>query len=170
MEIHSVVKGSTEVEMDMTPMIDIVFLLIIFFMIVTELSNLDIVQLILPVADQATIKEPIPDSKVVTVNIQIDEKDDQFKLGQIVIGGEKVTLEQLINRLEFEVTDFDRWSPNPSDNTKQDSLLEVTIRADEGVNAGHIHEVYRACRENRIFKVRMAALNERLENPYEEFE
>ena len=166
MEIHSVVKGSTEVKMDMTPMIDIVFLLIIFFMIVTELSNLDIVQLILPVADQATIKEPVPDSRVVTVNIQIDEDDDALKAGQIVIGGEKVTLELLIDRLEFEAEDFGVFEPNPSDNSKKDSMLEVTIRADEGVNAGHIHEVYRACRENRIFRVRMAALNARLEDPY----
>ena len=35
----------TEMEMDMTPMIDVVFLLIIFFMIITDMSQKDLEEL-----------------------------------------------------------------------------------------------------------------------------
>ena len=73
MEMHKYVKQDAGIEMDMTPMIDIVFLLIIFFMVVTELSNLDIVELILPVATEAKVEDPVPGSRTVTVNVAIDD-------------------------------------------------------------------------------------------------
>ena len=40
-------------QLDLTPMIDIVFNLIIFFMLVSELSNLELEQLRLPFAGEA---------------------------------------------------------------------------------------------------------------------
>lgn len=43
----------TEVTMDMTPMIDVVFLMIIFFMIVSDMSQQDLAELTLPKADMA---------------------------------------------------------------------------------------------------------------------
>lgn len=43
----------TEVTMDMTPMIDVVFLMIIFFMIVSDMSQQDLAELVLPKAEMA---------------------------------------------------------------------------------------------------------------------
>ena len=57
----------------------------------------------------------------------------------------------------MEAEAYDKWETNPSDPSKKDSLLEVTIRADRGVNAGYIHKIYKACEQAKIFKVKVAA-------------
>ena len=58
-----------EMELNMTPMIDIVFLLIIFFMCVTELSKLDAIAAVqLPIADQAYDDQETPDK--IVLNLQ----------------------------------------------------------------------------------------------------
>ncbi|GJM22279.1 MAG: biopolymer transport protein ExbD [Planctomycetota bacterium] len=46
-------SAGTEVAMDMTPMIDVVFLMIIFFMIVSDMSQQDLAELVLPKAEMA---------------------------------------------------------------------------------------------------------------------
>ena len=56
--------AETEMEMNMTPMIDVVFLLIIFFMIITDLTQQDLEELKLPVARAGASKDE-PDPKVV---------------------------------------------------------------------------------------------------------
>ena len=55
-------------EIDMTPMIDVVFLLIVFFMIVVDLTQQDIVQLELPVTEMG-IPDKKPERNRLTVNI-----------------------------------------------------------------------------------------------------
>ncbi len=55
--------ADVEMEMNMTPMIDVVFLLIIFFMIITDLTQQDLEELKLPVAVSAV--EDKPDPKIV---------------------------------------------------------------------------------------------------------
>ena len=62
----------TEMEMDMTPMIDVVFLLIIFFMIITDLTQKDLEELELPVAVQAVKDKPDPDRVRPILNIGWD--------------------------------------------------------------------------------------------------
>jgi len=61
----------TEMEMNMTPMIDVVFLLIIFFMIITDLTQQDLEQLKMPVAKAAV--EDKPDPKVVRPILNIPQ-------------------------------------------------------------------------------------------------
>jgi biopolymer transport protein ExbD len=50
--------AETEIEVDMTPMIDLTFLLIIFFIIVNDMSKKDLEELKLPVAKMAGHDEP----------------------------------------------------------------------------------------------------------------
>ena len=54
--------GMSEGNVDLTPMIDCVFLLIIFFMTVTELKKTDTIRLKLPDAESALSEE---DSKFI---------------------------------------------------------------------------------------------------------
>ena len=51
-------RPNTEVEIDMTPMIDLTFLLIIFFIIVNDLTQKDLEELKLPIAMTAVNDEP----------------------------------------------------------------------------------------------------------------
>jgi biopolymer transport protein ExbD len=51
-------KATNEVKMDMTPMIDCVFQLIIFFFLIIDLQNQDLEDLVLPKSDKAIPDEP----------------------------------------------------------------------------------------------------------------
>jgi len=53
-------SAETDMEMDMTPMIDVVFLLIIFFMVITDLSQQDLEELEMAVAKNAVPDKPDP--------------------------------------------------------------------------------------------------------------
>ena len=163
MEMHKYVKQDASVEMDMTPMIDIVFLLIIFFMIVTELSNLEIEEVVLPLADQAKIVELQPGSREIKVNVAV--RDRGTGEADIVIGGIPMNRKELTRFLRTETEVFDKWEPNPSDPNQKDSLLEVLIRIDQGAQAKYVQEIFRACKDAKIYKVRFAALAEKAGDP-----
>jgi biopolymer transport protein ExbD len=62
----------TEMDMNMTPMIDVVFLLIIFFMVITDMTQQDLEDLKLPVAKTAVADKPDPDEFRPVVNIKTD--------------------------------------------------------------------------------------------------
>jgi biopolymer transport protein ExbD len=62
----------TDMDMDMTPMIDVVFLLIIFFMVITDMTQQDLEELQLPVAQNAVADKPNPDEFRPIVNIKVD--------------------------------------------------------------------------------------------------
>ena len=51
-------EAETETEVDMTPMIDLTFLLIIFFIIVNDMSKKELEELKLPIAEEAGHDEP----------------------------------------------------------------------------------------------------------------
>ena len=165
MEMHKFVKRDAHVDMDMTPMIDIVFLLIIFFMLVTELSKLDIEEVVLPIADTARVEEPQAESRQITLNVALADGEGKPKM---IISGQKYSAKELAEHLKLETEVWDHWIPNPNDTNQRDSTLEVLIRGDQHAFAGAIHDIYKACSDAKIFKVRIAALSERLESAYKD--
>ena len=66
--------AETDMKMDMTPMIDVVFNLIIFFMIITDLTQQDLEELQLPMAKYAVEDKPPPDQWRPILNVQYDGK------------------------------------------------------------------------------------------------
>ena len=62
----------TDMDMDMTPMIDVVFLLIIFFMVITDMTQQDLEDLQLPMAIHAAEDKPDPTKYRPVVNIDIN--------------------------------------------------------------------------------------------------
>jgi len=60
-----------EIKIDLTPMIDIVFQLIIFFMVVTEMASKDLEDVTLPRANHAIADEDPPSDRMV-INIRKD--------------------------------------------------------------------------------------------------
>ena len=63
-------------ETDMAPMIDMVFLLLVFFMIASTMNNLEKPKIDMPIADNATIPKDINGRRIVTV-----KKDGKYYLG-----------------------------------------------------------------------------------------
>ena len=120
-------KRTRTTRLAMTSMIDVVFLLISFFMIVTEISRQDDLEgLELP---HVVVSKAIDELGNLVVCVASD--------GSCVVGGEAVTLPQLIDIL----TVYARGNPDKA---------AVLIKADRRVEYRHVREVIRACAEHRI--------------------
>ena len=151
----------TEMEMDMTPMIDVVFLLIIFFMVITDMTQQDLEDLQLPVAVNATADKPDPDEFRPVVNIKTDgsiwvkrrlyfdpENPDDFK-------ELRSFLSDIATRMEKK------------DNLPDEPLL---IRADMNTPFRYIQKVMEQCgyKGIQIWKVQLAAAEAEAPNPDDE--
>ena len=149
--------ANTEMEMDMTPMIDVVFLLIIFFMIITDLTQQDLEALQLPQARSSV--EDKPDPKVVRpiLNIPIS--------GRMVYKGEPLYEPEVhgddMTQLERFLSTQAKLMP-----LKMDEMLKVKlpdnplmIRADRNTDFKYIQRIMEICGKDgiRIWKLELAA-------------
>lgn len=87
-------KDSEDIEIDMSPMIDMVFLLLIFFIVASTVID-EKVPIKVPTATHAKVPEQKMDRVVVAVN-----ELDEIYLG---IGGQSLTLDELRDRVRFEI-------------------------------------------------------------------
>lgn len=76
-------------EFELTPMIDVVFLLIAFFMTLISFISADLIKLELPEAEQATIPEEPGERQYISVDAE----------GQIYFGAAPITSEALVSQL-----------------------------------------------------------------------
>ena len=119
----------------MTPMIDVVFLLIIFFLVSSHLAKQEVqMQLPLPDARSGTQAE---DSQLPRLVVNISAG------GQIRMAGRQLTLEQFQERL---VKRREKYGQD----------LEVRIRSDRSVPYRNINPVMRRCAETGIWNVTFA--------------
>ena len=88
-------SGSRLLRMNMTPMIDIVFLLLIFFMTVTQASRIKEEQLELPQQEGSRDKE----TSSLTINIRQD--------GQLVMLGRVLQLDRVLTLVNEELARVD---------------------------------------------------------------
>jgi len=123
--------------MNMTPMIDVVFLLIIFFLVSSHLAQQETqLQLDLPVATTGDAPGN-PKTERVTINLKSD--------GSVLLGGDTMFLAELESRLGFE-----RESARLP--------LEVRIRADQQIPFGQVKPVLVACAKAQIWDVSFAVI------------
>jgi len=126
-------------EVNLTPMIDVVFLLIIFFMLSSHFARQDSqVHLALPQADTGH-DQPLDDTPRVVINLLRD--------GRFFLSGEELKAEQLKLRL----------IKNTNAN-KQD--LQVRIRADRLVPYRHVEPLLLACAEAGVWDVSFAVVQD----------
>jgi biopolymer transport protein ExbD len=155
-------QESPEPGLDMTPMIDIVFNLIIFFMIVSDLSNLTVEQLQLAYASEAKAP-PLGTSakidKILQVNVMPSgilkvrhtPYSDDPKLNA---NGQYDSFKEF---LKIEVAGYDREPPDPNNPSLQPSKMKINIRADKEVPFKHVQEVFDACQKVGVYKTTLAA-------------
>lgn len=129
-------KKPSEAKMSMTPLIDIVFLLIFFFMVVTDMSNMEIESLALPFALKA--EEDPPGRKRFIVNIT--------DRGKIRIMRTTVTPEMLLQELQKRAKE----SPRDGDGLP---TISVKIRADAKTEYKFVQEVMVKCMRAFIWKL-----------------
>jgi biopolymer transport protein ExbD len=113
--------------LNLTPMIDVVFLLIIFFMVGTKFTELER-KISLQVPQVADVKalSPAPENRVINV----------YQDGRITLDQDEVDLEQLIQRLSNARNEYED--------------LGVLVRGDSDGPFQNVASVLGACREAGI--------------------
>jgi biopolymer transport protein ExbD len=142
-------RQATEVPMDMTPMIDVVFLMIIFFMIVSDMTQQDLAEIKLPLAEQA-VDDKTEEGRMI-VNI--------YKTGEIEIKKQPYpTLDdsQAATALRSYLASEVSKGKKDAQGLSERALL---IRADKETKFKEVQKVMRICGENGIliYKVQLAA-------------
>jgi len=114
-------------EINMSPMIDMVFLLLIFFMVASHLTAMERIPVPLPVADKATVPTEARDRQLITIR----SVDDSGDAAEIYIGAYVVDLEQFATKI--------------GNLYESDENLQVYLRADRRVKYKNIKAVMEAC-------------------------
>lgn len=132
-------------EMDMTPMIDVVFLLIIFFMLVTQFTQQVLsAGIILPAASQSMEDDP---GKRMVINVDSD--------GNYYVMGVKYPKEALKTQVKAygQLKKVEYQGMMISD-------MKIMLRADRYTPYKHIQEVYYLLGDATIWKICFATLKD----------
>ena len=151
-----------ETKMDMMPMIDCVFLLIMFFILTTQIT-VNIEDVVLPfsrVGKQVEEKDTGDTMLILNVRKNRDAERDQ-RLGEIVFKGKVLDTKQLLQMLKAEA-DYDAspegrgrdWEPGP--NGVKLSKLEILIRYDRSVKSEYLRTIFEQCQKAGIYKLKLA--------------
>jgi biopolymer transport protein ExbD len=133
MQVPSSTATRGEVGFNMTPMIDVVFQLIIFFLLSSHLSQQEnSLPLPLPQATSGQDETADPNQPRITINVLSD--------GTMLLGGTPVSLTDLPARLQDRVKQIGAG-------------VEVRVRADRSVPYKHVEPVMLACVQAGIHKI-----------------
>ncbi len=128
-------RQAGNVAFNMTPMIDIVFLLIIFFMTVSQITRVTDLPLPLPRVVEGDVK-----SKTATITVNLNQK------GEIIVGGNQLTLDKAMiafrSQLNKVAGDPDR--------------IRVQIRCDRNCECRHVSELLESLADLGFKQVRAA--------------
>ncbi len=122
---------------NITPLIDVVFLLIIFFLVASHfIRNENVERIELPLASQGKDDEESTSRLVVTV----------IPSGELLVGTTTITLEEFEQRLQILIA---KHGAGPT---------ELRIRADRSVVYLHIEPLLLTAARNGVTRVRFAVL------------
>lgn len=136
---------NADAEMDMTPIIDVVFNLVIFFMLTANMAQTQVAKLELPAANEAdTTSEADPTRLIVNV----------LKSGVVEIAGQNMSdNEGELRKLLKAEADQKRDPANPKFSEK--ALL---VRVDSNCKYDDVQRFMQLCTEFGIYKLEFAAL------------
>ena len=122
-------------ELNMAPMIDMVFLLLIFFMVASQLASLERVPVKLPVADESKVPDEVLDRQMITVR-------------PADASGEKVEI-----FMNMKSIDLETFTTQIGDMYAANENLKVYLRVDKEVKYKHVKEIMNACASVGIVNV-----------------
>jgi len=131
-------------EVDMAPMIDMVFLLLVFFMVSSHLQSEEFIELEIPKASAAKIPEDRSDRIVVSVDM-----DGQIYLGATLMENEAV-LEEIMTTRNDEFIAL----------TGGDQRLKLFLRGHQDTEHGDIKKVMRMAADAGIIDIIFATHEE----------
>ncbi len=151
-------SAGESVEIDMTPMIDVVFQLIIFFILITDMTQSDLEELKLPVARNSVQDKPdpkvvrpviniLPDGKMISkrYTYYTPEEDDLTPLERFLADQAALMPQKLDPDLKVKLPD------NP-----------LLIRADKNTEFKYLQKIMEVCGKKgiQIWKLQLAAAEE----------
>jgi len=123
---------------DMTPMIDVTFLLIIFFMLITDLADVSKAKMKLPRAERAE-----PDDKVVPGRVVLNI----LRNGDVVVMGQKYDDARLDNLLAMEA------KISRAGSTDGFPSRAILIRADARTEFENVQHVMAMCMYRQLWRI-----------------
>jgi len=142
-------------ELDMTPMIDIVFNLLIFFMVVTDLTQKDLAELTLPIAYMAQEdKDDDPDDRII---LNVD------KHGQVIWRGEPRSLGELKTILADQKVLYQKKMQRAGKDAYEQfpggkaTKLYVLLRADKDTPWQHVQWLMTIMAQEKYYKLQFAS-------------
>jgi biopolymer transport protein ExbD len=122
-------------EINMAPMIDMVFLLLIFFMVASHMASVERVPVPLPVADKAKVPEDIRDRQLVTLLAT----DDSGGKVEIFMNLQKMDMQGFASEMEKKVAGNDSQP--------------VYLRVDRRLRQKYVRQVMAICADAGIADV-----------------
>lgn len=143
---------ATELALDMTPMIDCTFNLLIFFILVVDLGQQELEKVTLPRASQF-IKDDKNEKGRKVVNLDIE--------GVIKVKRRPFALEQLR-------TDLKIWSDMYDREANGLCSKPILIRTDRGTEMKHVQKIMQLCGEKglQIYKIELACSEDATGGPW----
>ncbi len=134
------------IQPNLTPMVDVVFLLIVFFIVVAQITTNERLELILPKLFEARTVDPGEERRIV-VNVvpqaEIAEIGGAFLMSGDVFADDNAGVGALIDRL--------------SAIRARDPGISVSVRADRVEHYDRVHTALRACAEAGMARVNLIA-------------
>lgn len=176
---RNVIKPSEDLSCNVIPLIDIMFLLLLFLMVGADMGQREMAELVLAKASHATVPPKDESNKKGNrsrvVNVQFD--GDIAKSGDIrntrelsrwvyVVGGLNYTAETVKERLLDEAKENMEGFIDKEANMELSSL-KITIRADRDAPYGMVQQLVTICGTVGIYKIEIAAAKpeDMLDNP-----
>jgi biopolymer transport protein ExbD len=147
-------KGPISAAINMTPMIDVVFQLLIFFMLVNNISNEEGAPMIVPELEDPKTLE-FGDRNRVVINIEPMAFPENRKIGDINIPGQASSLKIGIER--YALDDMDGVTKSLQQAKARNDKVEVLLRADAGLFYDEVQPVMQAIANAGIVKVNLVA-------------
>lgn len=120
-------SSQEEAKFSMAPMIDMVFLLLVFFMVASHLSSQEKMQMNIPTASHGVIPEERPNRWVVNINTN----------GSVFSGDQPITIEELKNLVAERVAeepDVKVYLRADADSPHKESKKVMNAMAEAGID------------------------------------
>ncbi|MCC5829854.1 MAG: biopolymer transporter ExbD [Phycisphaeraceae bacterium] len=155
-------RGPTSPQMNMTPLIDVTFQLIIFFMLVNNIISQDAVRMVIPKLDDANIRA-IPEDNTIYVNLVLADPGEAERRAEgdyLNISG-RISSIQLGPLERIPKHELARLTRSLRAMREANPRIRVLVRADAGMLFSEAVPVLGAIAEAEIQTVNLVAYRDR---------
>ena len=160
-----------DVTCNLIPMVDIMFLLLLFFLLGADMSQREAAELVLPTASEIKENEELKTGEpTTTVNIQHSQEGSLDKCPinvnggycrqtdhwAVVIRGREVPRESLEEKLKAEADETLETDIDPEAKVRL-SARKIIIRADKAAPYGDVNKIIEVCGLVGIYKIEVGA-------------